>query len=364
MPDITPEAQAAPKPTAIRADIAKMVGLDPDKAAEIARQRDQEAQVVRITRQNGEEAYDRLDQGLQIDSVALGVGQFDISPIDKVTDLVPNVQKRVQEITPPPPEEHIKLYLDSFAKKALEKKNYEAAVACYNYITDEQLTTEENHAYLEKLASAATTPDEKYDLYLALQQVLPQAQSTQETPQIPIVPTTVKPEAAITAAPVSAESVAADEAAWRAAAGISPATSEPKMPINAPLQPDASLFSSAPPIEAQPQPDVLSSITTPPAEALPPIIHVEVPPTPVIMPVNATAAERPFPQPQPIKAPNMTAPKPFEITPPAANFNAPHLRPVPTREEAAAQGLIEDVASRIPTTPPISSSEAELARAA
>ncbi len=363
MPDVTPEAPTASNPTAIRADIAKMVGLDPNKAAEIAKQRDQEAEVIRTTKKNGAEAYDQLNAGQEMDAVKLGVGQFDLSPTSSVNDLVPNLEKRVGEINPAPPQEHVKLFLDSFASKALEDKNYEAAAACYNYITDERLNAEENVEYINKLTSNATTEDEKYDVYLALQQVLPQAQTEQETFQTPIVPTTVEPEAAATAASVSAEGIAADEAIWQAAAGISPATIEPKTPINAPLQPDASLFSPVPTNEAQTQPETLTSITTPAIEALPPTAPAETPPPPTPIAVNPTVTEQAFPQPQPIKVP-MAEPKPFETNPLTANNNMPNLRPVPLRVDAIAQGLIKDDLSRTPTTPPISSSEEELARAA
>lgn len=361
MPDVTPEAPTASNPTAIRADIAKMVGLEPAIAAEIAKQRDQEAEVIRTTKKNGIEAYDQLSAGQEIDAVKLGVGQFDLSPTNTVNDLVPNLEKRIHEINPAPPQEHIKLFLDSFATKALDDKNFEAAVACYNYITDEQLTTEENRAYLEKLASAATTPDEKYDLYLALQQVLPQPPQ----PQVFTAPATVEPEAAATT-PASAESIAADEAAWRAAAGIDTITDTPETSINAPLQPDTSILSYTPPAKVEPQqkPEIPAPLVIPTMEPLTQPVRAEVPPPPALIPVSRTTTEQPWPQPQPITVPNVAAPKPFESTLPAANINASNLRPVPTREEAAAQGLIEDVASRIPNTPPSSSSEAELARAA
>lgn len=339
MPDVTPEAQTTSQPV-IRADIAKMVGLDPEKAAEIAKQRAQEAQVVRISRQNGEKAYETLVGGQQIDSIALGVGQFDLSPTDKVEDVVPNIKKRVHEINPPPPQEHIKLFLDSFATKALEDKNFEAAVACYNYITDEQLTTEENRLYLEKLAASATSLDEKYDLGLALQQVLPQETVTEE-PKVLTSSEIPQPPTATT--PIAAATVEADEAAWRAAAGISPATSEPKAPTAAPLQPDASILSYTPPAKAEPEvkTEEPAPMVTPTMEPLPQASQAKVSPSPTPIPVDTTPTEQAFPQPQPITVPT-PAPRPFETTPPVANNNLPNLRPVPTRAEAAAQGLIED----------------------
>lgn len=363
MPDVTPEAQTIQTPSAIRADIAKMVGLDPEQAATIANERGKEAEVVRKCKENASKTYAELRAGQEVDSLSLGAGELSISPIDNTHDLLPNLKRRTQEINPPPPGELIEVWLDQYATSALTDKEFDVAVACYNYTTNENLGDAKNAQYIEKLATAATTSNEKYDLYLALQQVLPQTQAPTEAPQIATVPETVEPEAA--AAPSTA-SIEADEAAWRTAAGIVTPTDKSETPINAPLQPDASILSYTPPAKAelQEKPEIPTPQVTPTVEPSPLTARAEVPPPPAPIPVSRTTTEQPFPQPQPIKVPNIAAQEPFQAASSTSDVNEPHLRPVPTRAEAAAQGLIENVASRIPTTPPISSSEEELARAA
>lgn len=364
MPDVTPEVQTIQAPPEIRAYIAKMVGLDPEQAATIANERGKEAEVVRKCKENASKTYAELKAGQEVDSLGFGAGEISISPIDNTHDLLPNLKRRTQEINPPPPGELIEVWLDQYATSALTDKEFDVAVACYNYTTNENLGDAKNAQYIEKLATAATTSNEKYDLYLALQQVLPQEQTPQQAPQVPTVQETTQPQSASTTAAVSAASIEADEAAWRAAAGISPATNEPKTPITAPLQPDASLFSPAPQSEPQPQPEELASTTIPAVEALPPTVPAEAPPPAVTTPVNTNATEQTFPQPQPIKVPDIAEPNPLVTTPQAANNNVTNLRPAPTKDEAIAIGLIKDDAQRTPTTPSISSSEAELARAA
>ncbi len=337
MPDVTPEAQTIQTPPAIRADIAKMVGLDPEQAATIANERGKEAEVLRKCRENASKTYDELKTGQEVGSLSLGAGELSISPIDNTRDLLPNLKKRTQEINPPPPGELIEVWLDEYASKALSGKEFEVAAACYNYITDENLGDAKNAQYIEKMASAATTPDEKYDLYLALQQILPQTIATEE-PKLPQDQMTAEPQAAPT--PVSAESIAADEAAWRAAAGISSQTDKPETPINAPLQPDASILSYTPPAKAVPE---VPPLVIPTVEPLPQTSGAEAPPVPAA------------PQPTPIRIDTQnTKPQPVEIP---TDANGRPLRPVPKREDDAARGLIDD----IPTTPSISSSEAELA---
>ncbi len=353
MPDVSTEVRPL-----IREDIAQIVGLDRKKIEEIDAKRAQEAEVFRLSRQNGEKAYGALKEGKQVDSVALGVGQFDISPIEKVDDLVPNVERRVQEINPPPPGEHINLYLDSFAQKALEDKNFEAAVACYNYITDEQLTTEENRGYLEKLAQAAVTEDEKYDLYLALKQVIPQA-GENEAPQEPPsagVKAEPEPHEAVIPEPAQAPtptptSIETDDEAWKAAAGIP--TPEPlTVPAEA-KAPDVTQASAA--LDALPEAPTPIHSETPP----PPAATIELPPE---MPANVipfvNPSEKPSGQPEPVTIPQTPI---AEVVPGQSpqTSNGQILRPVPSPAEAAAQGLIDNVASVIP-----SSTTEELAKAA
>ena len=208
------------------------------------------------------------------------------------------------------------------------------AAACYNYITDENLGDAKNAQYIEKMASAATTPNEKYDLYLALQQILPQATPAEE-PKLPPDQMTAEPQA--TPTPVSAVNIAADEAAWRAAAGITLQTDKPETPINAPLQPDASILSYTPPAKAEPE--------------VPPLVIPAVEPLPQTIEETPAAA----PQPTPIRIDTQNAKlQPVEIP---TDANGRPLRPVPKREDDAVRGLTDD----IPTTPSISSSEAELA---
>jgi len=107
MPDIAPETQIVPKPAEIRADIAEIVGLDLEKIAEIAKQRDREAEVVRVCKDNASQTYDQLKEGREVAAINLGLGQFDLSPTDNTRDLLPNFQKRTEEINPPPPQEQI-----------------------------------------------------------------------------------------------------------------------------------------------------------------------------------------------------------------------------------------------------------------
>ena len=103
MPDMAPEAQTSTKPAEIRADIAKMVGLDLEKAAAIAKQRDQEAEVVRICKNNASETYNRLKTGEEVDLINLGIGKFDLSPTDNIRDLLTNFKKRIEEQLAPAP---------------------------------------------------------------------------------------------------------------------------------------------------------------------------------------------------------------------------------------------------------------------
>jgi len=350
MPDVSTEVQS------IRADIAQIVGLDPEKAAAIAAKRAQEAEIFRLSRQNGEKTYDDLVKGNEVDSVALGVGKFDISPITKVDELVPNVKKRVQEINPPPPEEHVNLFLDSFAQKALGDKNFEAAIACYNYITDEQLTTEVNRPYLEKLAQAAVTLEEKYDLYLALQQVIPQAEPSQATQESaleaePMTEDQLKKAEADGPAPIAhpiPASTEADDADWRKAAGI----------VETP-QADTNTSTAAQILAEQPATPLSVNAAQEVEQQVPINIATRKPTTETPMPLaNVVPLERPtetpLPQPKPIAFPSAQAGNVPSTEPPVTS-NGQILRPVPTQTEAAAQGLIDNFAGAI--TPAQSLSE-------
>ncbi len=352
MPDAAPEAQIVAKSPEIRADIARMAGLDLPTAIEIEKRRALEAEVFRISRQNGEKAYDDLSQGNEVDSVALGVGRFDISPITQVKELVPNVEKRVKEINPPPPEEHIKLYLLSFAQKALDDKDFEPAVACYNYITNEQLTTEENRPYLEKLAQAAVTEDEKYDLYLALKQVIPEAETPAEPQAEAVLDATpeaqseAQPESTIVeaeqpqpASVITAE--ATDDADWKAAAGIDSTDPQQK-----PTEPEPAI--------APQTSDAAAGVVIPQVTPATPKLAEAAPVPANVIPITRNG--QPFPNVESTTVTIPPTPAAKVSTSPTPNSNGQILRPVP-------QDLIDNLAGAVATST-AASTEPELARAA
>lgn len=203
MPDADIETPISTSPDAktLREDILNIVGLSADAAKQIA---DKEAKnILRLetARKNGRKVYSDLKEGIQIEQVTLGSGQFPITPVDSPRNFVAETVTRSREINPPPPNDEVNEMLEGIAEEALKDpkgKEFETAVACYNYITDEKLRESEEH--IKKLKTAAVTDQEKYELYKTLTQVVPEEIKIPELPKVEnaaqVIPANTATEAA------------------------------------------------------------------------------------------------------------------------------------------------------------------------
>lgn len=178
MPDASPETpvQTRPDIKIPREEILNLVGIPREVAQRLAQEESHDAQRLKLSRQYGQDVYEQLKQRQRVEIVKIGSGQFPIQPVETPAEFVEQATTTSREIKPTPPQDEIKEMLSGVAEKALlnEPKELDVAVACLNYVADDNLQGNAN--LIDKLKAAASTDHEKYELAKALDLVIPIAQ--------------------------------------------------------------------------------------------------------------------------------------------------------------------------------------------
>lgn len=192
MPDASLETpvQTQPEIKIPRDEILNLVGIPREVAQRLAEEESHEAQRLKLSKQYGQDVYDQLKERQRVEIVKIGSGQFQIQPVETLAEFVEQAIAASNELTPTPPQDEIEEMLTGVAQKALSDnpKEFDVAVACFNYIGDGNL--QENANLIDKLKAAASTDYEKYELAKALDQVIPkplpqaQPQPEQTSPNI------------------------------------------------------------------------------------------------------------------------------------------------------------------------------------
>ena len=188
-------------PIAISPVILQKLGLDPKTVEKVQKEKAQREETTLIAKKNGADTYLTFWQNPQtsIAAITLASGSLEISPVHSPNELLTTVEERLAEIDqskkPPDLTAQIKAFMEGYGMTALEKKDFQTAITCLDYSSDNGIL--ENDELIAKIKSATASEEELVKVAEIIEELKKSepAKITTLPPAPPIDPTYAPPPA-------------------------------------------------------------------------------------------------------------------------------------------------------------------------